>query len=342
MGYKVYLCASSYPRRDETIRQVGINVEDSIDGYVKAIGRHEILPFLGAYQRMVYSYFFFKRLIKSYRLDFVIVTGGSTLIPSGMAEKTIVYVHYPINLEVVHQRYLSSKAKRVYIKPWRFISDNLDYIKKATLIANSDYTKQAVKLAWGMDARVIYPPCPQYFFKLTNQAKEDTVCSIGRFTPEKEYETILEIARRQPNIRFELIGRVTRDKFQYFEELKGNAPTNVVFHANAGIQEKIEVLLKSKVLIHGFIGEHFGIALVEAMSAGAIPVAHNSGAAEVDNLVSPEFRYNNMNEAIEAIDRALSSWNLNEAYRLREVAKRFSPESFKRNLKQFISDWINL
>jgi glycosyltransferase involved in cell wall biosynthesis len=291
---------------------------------------------------MVYSYFFFKKLIKSHRVDFIIVTGGSTLIPNSMADRTIVYVHYPIDLEVVHQRYLTSKAKKIYIKPWRFISNSLDYIKKCTLITNSNYTKQTIKTAWGMDATVIYPPCPQYSFQLADKITKDVVCSIGRFTPEKEYETILEIARRQPHIQFELVGNVTRDKFHYFEQLKSSAPRNVIFHANASIQEKIQVLNRSKVLLHCFVGEHFGISLIEAMSAGVIPVTHNSGAAEVDSIVPRKFRYNSINEAIRMIGKALSTWNLDEAHRLREYAKRFSPELFEKNLNQFMSDWINL
>src|SRR5919109_5506352 len=82
MGIKVFLCASAYPQRKDTISRIGIDVSDSVEGFVKAIGRNEILPFLGAYQRMTYSYFFFKKLIKEHKLDFVLVTGGSTLIPS--------------------------------------------------------------------------------------------------------------------------------------------------------------------------------------------------------------------------------------------------------------------
>ena len=55
---------------------MSIDVEDSIKGFVKAIGRNEILPFLGIYQSLVYSYFFFKKLIKTYNPDFLLVTGG--------------------------------------------------------------------------------------------------------------------------------------------------------------------------------------------------------------------------------------------------------------------------
>ena len=65
MGFKVFLCASAYPERKETVKKVGIDVTDCLSGFVKAIGRNEILPFFGAYQRMVYSYMFFKNLIAS-------------------------------------------------------------------------------------------------------------------------------------------------------------------------------------------------------------------------------------------------------------------------------------
>ena len=340
MGCKVFLCASAYPKKEETIKRIGIDIEDSIDGFVKAIGRNEILPFLGAYQRMVYTYSFFKKLINEHKLDFVFVTGGSTLIPKSMADKTIVYVHYPVDLEVTHQRYLNNKMKKIYIKPWLFISNNVDYIKRSTIITNSNYTRDAIKAAWGIDATVIFPPCPQYSFPFADQVKKNIVCSLGRFTPEKNYETILQIAQRQSNTQFELIGSITPDKLSYLEKLRNNAPRNVIFHVNASIEEKIEVLKRSKVMLHSFIGEHFGIALIEAMSAGLIPVTHDSGAAKADGLVPRKYRYNDIDEAVASITDAFSSWNIDEAQRLREYAMRFSAESFRANIKSFISNWI--
>jgi len=344
MGAKVFLCASEYPRREQSLKSIGIDVTESIDGFVKAIGRNEILPFLGAYQRMAYSYFFFKKLLKKYTSNFVFVSGGSTIIPKNMAERTIVYVHFPMDLEIASKDYLSSRLKRIYIKPWRFISNNLDYIKKATIITNSSYTKSAIKTAWGIDAKVIYPPCPQYSFPL-NDRKEDhhssSVCSLGRFTPEKKYETMLEVAKKLPDVSFHLVGSVTPDKKSYLERLMNMASGNVVFHVNASIQEKIDVLCKSKVMLHSFVGEHFGIAIIEAMSAGVIPVTHDSGAAKVDGLVPESYRYHDVNSAVGKVTSALSSWDLNVAERLREFAKGFSADSFRENLKRFLLDWIN-
>ena len=341
MGSKVFLCASAYPKKEESLERIGIDVTDSIDGFVKSIGRNEILPFLGAYQRLVYSYFFFKKLIKKHKVDFVLVTGGSSLIPKDMAKRTIVYVHYPVDLEVESEKYQKNALKRLYIKPWMFISHNLDYIKQSTIITNSNYTKNAIKSAWGMDSVVIYPPCPQYSFPLNdNQTKEDVVCSIGRFTQEKRYETILEVARRLPDTRFELVGSVTLDKAWYLDNLQKDAPKNVGFHVNATIEDKINVLRKSKVMLHSFLGEHFGIAFIEAMSAGIIPVAHDSGAAKFDKIVDEKFRYNNIEEAVESVKSALSSWSIAESQRLREYAKKFSAESFRENLRLFISNWL--
>ena len=150
----------------------------------------------------------------------------------------------------------------------------------ARILTNSAYTKERIKATWDVDSKVIYPPCPQYGFSITKHSKKDTVCCIGRFTPVKGYERIFEVAKKLPHTEFHLVGGVTSDKLPYLERLKRMAPHNIKFVVNATIDKKKEILSQSKVLLHGFTGEHFGIGLVEAMSAGVIPVCHNSGAGE--------------------------------------------------------------
>jgi alpha-1,2-mannosyltransferase len=334
---------------------MSIDVEDSIKGFVQTIGRKDILPFLGIYQRLVYSYVFFKKLIKTYNPDFILVTGGSSVIPNSMAAKTIVYVHFPSDLAISQKDY-SSKImkrkimKRLYIQLHLFISNNIDYLKKATIIANSNYTRNAIKKVWNIDSTVIYPPCPQYSFPLEDKIKKIekkdtemmTVCSLGRFVPEKEYETILQIAKHRPQLKFELIGGVAHDKISYLNSLKNKASENVTFHVNATENQKLEILKRSKILLHSFKGEHFGIALIEAMSAGLIPVSHNSGAAKEDNIVDEKYRYNDdIDSALNCLDKAVSEWNLDKASQLRQYAQNFSIENYNKNLKLFITNWID-
>ena len=89
-----------------------------------------------------------------------------------MAEKTIVYVHFPSDLAISQKDYTSKIMKRLYIQPHLFISNNIDYMKKATIIANSNYTRNAIKKVWNIDSTVIYPPCPQYSFPLEDKIKK--------------------------------------------------------------------------------------------------------------------------------------------------------------------------
>jgi alpha-1,2-mannosyltransferase len=337
---------------------MSIDVEDSIKGFVKAIGRNEMFPFLSIYQSLVSSYFFFKKLIKTYNPDFLLVTGNLTVIPNSMAEKTIVYVHFPtprnLKLPRIQRDYTSNIWKKLYIQLYLFISNNidyndnddinLDYIKKATIITNSNYTRNAIKKVWNIDSTVIYPPCPQYSFPLEDKIKIEkdtkTVCTLGRFVPEKKYDIILQIAKQRPQLKFELIGGVAEDKISYLNNLKNKAPKNVTFHVNATENQKIEILKRAKILIHSFKGEHFGIALIEAMSAGLIPISHNSGAAKEDNIVDEKFRYNDLDSALNCLDKAVSEWNLDKASQLRQYAQNFSMENYNKNLKLFITNWI--
>ena len=102
---------------------------------------------------------------------------------------------------------------------------------------------------------MIYPPCPQYSFSLDDKINKDidtTICSLGRFTPEKEYEMILNIAKERPGLKFELIGSVTPDKINYLEALKNKASQNVIFHVNVTINEKTEILKRSKSTVTQF------------------------------------------------------------------------------------------
>jgi hypothetical protein len=100
---------------------MSIDIEDSIKGFVKAIGRNEMLPFLSIYQSLVSSYFFFKKLIKTYNPDFLLVTGNLPVLPKSITEKTIVYVHFPTDLIIsplLQKDDIPKLWRRLYIQPY--------------------------------------------------------------------------------------------------------------------------------------------------------------------------------------------------------------------------------
>ena len=121
--------------------------------------------------------------------------------------------------------------------------------------------------------------------------------------------------------------------------LKDKESENVTFYVNATENQKMEILKRLKIL-HSFKGEHFGIALIEAMSAGLIPISHNSGAVKEDNIVDEKYLYKDIDSALNCIDKAVSEWNLDKASQLRQYAQNFSMENYNKNLKLFITNWI--
>ena len=52
---------------------------------------------------------------------------------------------------------------------------------------------------------------------------------------------------------------------------------NLVIEVDASFDRLLELMRKSKVYLHPFAGEPFGISTVEAMSAGLIPVVPDEG-----------------------------------------------------------------
>ena len=51
----------------------------------------------------------------------------------------------------------------------------------------------------------------------------------------------------------------------------------VLFKVNPKRDDLLKIFEKAKIAIHTMKYEHFGIAIVELMSAGIITIAHNSG-----------------------------------------------------------------
>jgi glycosyltransferase involved in cell wall biosynthesis len=103
------------------------------------------------------------------------------------------------------------------------------------------------------------------------------VVTAARGVPEKRLELFWEVARHCPNYEFVLL--LTLDP--RFEELsltlQKTVPTNGRVMVNPDREVYHETLSRSRIYLHLMEGEHFGITIVEAMSAGCVPVVHASG-----------------------------------------------------------------
>ncbi|OLD03485.1 MAG: hypothetical protein AUJ07_06290 [Crenarchaeota archaeon 13_1_40CM_3_53_5] len=205
--------------------------------------------------------------------------------------------------------------------------------KLAGILAVSEYTRGLVTRRWGLDSTVLYPPCP-IFSKRQNDRREPWVVTVGRVVPEKRLEVFMDVARSMPDFQFFLVGSISEDDTDYYRKILESKPENAVIILKP-LRKVTNLLEKASFYLHCAIGEQFGISIVEAMSAGCIPIVHASGG-QTETVGDSRFLWKSI-EQIPIMLRAF--WNedrgtLSERMRMR--SKQFSPEVFESNLRTYL------
>jgi glycosyltransferase involved in cell wall biosynthesis len=155
-----------------------------------------------------------------------------------------------------------------------------------SVVANSAYTARWIERRWGRPARVLHPPV----FPIPPGEKRPWIVAVGRFAGGGRSKRQLEmvevfrglIERGLADWELHLIG-MGQDPESVRRVVEAARELPVVIHLDASRQELEEICGAASVFWH-FTGaledpeeapermEHFGIATVEAMSAGAVPV----------------------------------------------------------------------
>jgi glycosyltransferase involved in cell wall biosynthesis len=178
-----------------------------------------------------------------------------------------------------------------------YAADFLDSYSVVT--ANSRFTAGWVNKLWGRLAEVIYSACDSMG---PPAAKDKVILSVGRFkrvapgTLYKRQHVLLEVFKRLTAIhrdgwQLHFVGSVAPDaeSSSLVERLKESATGYPVrFHFDAELGALRDLYRRAPIYWHatGYgipaheqpaLQEHFGMTTVEAMSAGAVPVAINAG-----------------------------------------------------------------
>ena len=174
-------------------------------------------------------------------------------------------------------------------------------------VANARYTSHWIERLWGMHTDVLYPPV-----RLMNEvapkpqfARDPIVLVVGRFIDpslghcKKQVELVEafgELVRQQPGSpwKMHVVGgceRANRDYYLAVRRAAVGLPVEV--HVNASGATLRDLWSRASIYWHGAgYGEdpekhpdrfeHFGISVVEAMSAGLVPVVFDAaGPAEL-------------------------------------------------------------
>ncbi len=206
-------------------------------------------------------------------------TDGSVFI--SLAGKNYLHIQLPFN----QPPNIWTKFK---LKFWHHIN------------TNSNFTKQVIEKHWPVKVdQVLYPMVNQSeFVTAKHETKQKTIISVGRFFRQlhsKRQDVLLTIFRKmltqQPkllkNWKLILVGGV--EDTLYVNQLKKKAKgLPVEFVLDCSRRRLRQLLVQASIFWHSagyevdetvspMRVEHFGIATIEAMAAGAIPIVLGKG-----------------------------------------------------------------
>ena len=247
--------------------------------------------------------------------------------------------------------------RREYAKWVKETYDSM--IGNSTLITNSNYSKTAISQQYNIDdAIVLSPPVDvekiiskiksNQRFNSFNYTDENCILVICRIEPSKRIENVIYLAQllkeRKIKTKINIVGSSDPFYQKYYNgliELISDSDVSdiVEFHIDASFEELVDLMKKSKIFFHPREGEHFGMSIVEAMSAGLIPVVPAIGGQT--EFVPRQYQYKSLEEAVQIVSSVLIDMSqeqaTKESNRMIAIAKNFSETNYKRQFQSIVS-----
>lgn len=205
------------------------------------------------------------------------VSDGS--IPTLRARKN--YLHFQVPFHDVGGSSLINKMKLFRVNK---------------VICNSDFTKKVVDKEYSVESVVLHPPVPTDLYK--TKRKQNQICYVGRFsnlTQNKGHEVlihqfkILQKTKDFKDWKLVIAGGTEVGADEYLLRIKSLVKKSNIEIIESPSVDKLKDIYGLSKIFWSASGygldenkypekmEHFGITLVEAMSASCVPVVFGSG-----------------------------------------------------------------
>jgi len=270
------------------------------------------------------------------KCDILIDTQSNGLLPGA----NITYIHFPILGRLIGSK---SRFPSAYFHPYLFYERREVRNGKRLILANSKYTLQAMRKLAGASPTVLYPPISKSFYVDTDDAeeRENVVVSLSRLAPQKRLALIPIIARfTNRKVRFNIVG--IKESAQELRRIQESIENNKVSDrvrvtTDISREELRRILRRSKVFLHVTCGEHFGVAVAEAMASGCIPIVHDSGGPK--EFVPKHLRFSQLREASEKIDKAVFDWLPQESKSMTNLVRSLDEDAFSAKFTEIFNSF---
>lgn len=262
-------------------------------------------------------------------------------IPALLAKKNIIHFQRP---------FLNVDGKSLL--------NRMKFFRISDIVVNSKFTKKYIDIEFPKKSIVLYPPIDTESFRPAKK-KENIILYVGRFSELEQnkrqdilVDSFIKLGKEyKNNWKLVLAGGSDVGRTNFVEKIKNRAKSfSIDILENISFSEMKELYSKSKIFwsaagygvdekVHPEKMEHFGMTVVEAMSAGNIPVIFNGGGhcEIIENEVNG-YLWNNqdnlINTTITLIKNKIPNTLINSS---KNKSKDFSYENFTKNIQKITS-----
>jgi glycosyltransferase involved in cell wall biosynthesis len=229
-------------------------------------------------------------------------------------------------------------------------------MRNSTVITNSEFSRRAIVNAFGMNnIYILSPPIDIETFRnvassISNgdDERNDIILVISRIDPHKKIENAIKLAKilKNKNIGrgMKIVGNLYYYYSHYYSELKQlvldlGLTDYIIFEINASLEKLLSIMQESKVYFHPMTGEHFGMAVVEAMAAGLIPVVPNAGG--ITEFVPQKYQFNTIEQAAEIITGVFNHLPKIERVKVSSDINKFSTSHYIEGFKTILNELLS-
>ena len=284
------------------------------DGEFYLLSRMPEIPTLTLRQAFMAMAYILELLLITLKGDYdlLINMGGEVIDSMG----DVVYIN-AIPLKLMH---VYPKIQPTHAPQWRCYSRLYGLLTRvfgthnSVIVTNSKSNQEIVRKHLGRTPLVVHPAVDvkRVRSSLQSERRGNVAVTLSRFRSAKDLEIIPSIAKRAEQCRFILIGTADKDSeeclkkiFRRTKEL--GVQDRVRILKNRPFSQILEKLSTAKVFLHTQSYEAFGMAVVEAMAAGCVPVVPRYGGPWCDILAEAQgkfgFSYRSPAEAADIINR---------------------------------------
>jgi glycosyltransferase involved in cell wall biosynthesis len=295
-------------------------------------------------------------------VDYVIDINGGLLdrfIPHNFSiENYIIYrLGMPLTEQAFANRYLLQKfLGMTYLKT---IYKLLKPSENVRILSANKSTARALHDRWGLKTyKILYPPVFVNSFQYDGKPKnKNSIISLGRFSPEKNFEFAVEVinklSKRIRDIKLTIVGGVYIKETSewYIKKLqekvaKLKLQKHINFCINVKQREMRQMLNESKIFLSTQVkSDSFQIAIIEGMASGCIPVVPKCGGAweEIVEMGRYGFGYRDVEECANIIESILNDEDLADKYVNISIKRSnyFSESAFKDRFIKIIEERVN-